>query len=491
MLTGVEIASLVLAILPLVISAIEHRDIGLEPANALLFRSKHKDSLRRTVDENKMRFRQCCEKILSMAEIENIADLLDETDKARLQQLWNNPQMQRALDTTFGGKDLAVILNRVREIQQHVKKLEEYSEAGIVIHTVMSTSRAKDVKQLGKAILALQDILVGEPLSIMIGTAGKAWREEIEKMKSTRAHLQNIYACVESSWGCTCKKDHSVNFQYREVQEADFKIILSPVCSRSRNKLSTASWRIRPLQISTCERVTSNPVMPNTASLCKSLGGSTGLPPLAEISPDHQYLVQVSAALPDPNELIPIWKASRKVLKSPSDRIVVGARLLVTVLQQHDVDWLRPDWTTDEVYLRAGPGCSLYPYFEATFNASKMPATTSGFSGYRSNPTLHSLGIALVELAMGSTIEKLFEDTERDMASKYPALARAIAADRLCDELHKHYVPLTYRNAARYCLKCEFGPEIKEKDLSNDELFSMVYRKAAKPLMECIAGGIY
>jgi hypothetical protein len=126
MVTGVEIASLVLATLSLLISAMEHQDLGLEPFNVLFFRKKHNTTVQGVLEEHKLGFRQCYEKILSMADVENIADLVQERDRAKMVKLWDTPDMRSALDSTFGD-DLGVIWHRVKEIQMHVDRLEKYT----------------------------------------------------------------------------------------------------------------------------------------------------------------------------------------------------------------------------------------------------------------------------------------------------------------------------------------------------------------------------
>ena len=134
MSTGFEIAGIVLATLPLLISAVEHRDFGLEPLNALLFFKRRKVSLRHTVDENTLLFRQCCEKMLSIAMIENIGDLLAAGDIDDKKRLWADPPLQLKLEATFGRRDLNVILPRLQEIHNLVVKLREYSSKSPFFH---------------------------------------------------------------------------------------------------------------------------------------------------------------------------------------------------------------------------------------------------------------------------------------------------------------------------------------------------------------------
>src|SRR6266480_4445731 len=84
MITGVEAAGLVLAILPLLISGLDHYREGLIPIKDWLrYRSEVK-CLIRNLNVEQVRFRIICEKLLSgIVPEEELADLLEWTSLAR------------------------------------------------------------------------------------------------------------------------------------------------------------------------------------------------------------------------------------------------------------------------------------------------------------------------------------------------------------------------------------------------------------------------
>ena len=126
MVTGVEIAGLILGSIPLLISAAEHRDVGLAPLNTLLFWKFQSQKLATVLEEERIAFRHCCEQLLSIAEVENIADLLSEkAGKVELQRLWASSSLKARLQSEFGD-DFRVIEARLAEIQELVNNLEKY-----------------------------------------------------------------------------------------------------------------------------------------------------------------------------------------------------------------------------------------------------------------------------------------------------------------------------------------------------------------------------
>jgi hypothetical protein len=126
MLTGVELAGLVLGSIPLLISAAEHRDVSLTPINVLLFGKKQAQKLSEVLEERRIGFRHCCEQMLSIAEIDFPAKyLLDTKGKAQLHQLWSDTNLAARLKSEFGD-DFRIIELRLGEILASIQKLEKY-----------------------------------------------------------------------------------------------------------------------------------------------------------------------------------------------------------------------------------------------------------------------------------------------------------------------------------------------------------------------------
>ncbi|PSN72734.1 hypothetical protein BS50DRAFT_166377 [Corynespora cassiicola Philippines] len=359
MATGFEPAGIILATLPLLINAIEHRDVGLQPLNTVLFKKKNKEMIQKAVNENSVLFRHCCEKMLSIAEVENIADLLARDNGDKVRDLWADPSMELRLRSAFGQNDFNVIQCRLIEIEGLINKLQTDS-ASLFKQAVKGVSQVKDVKLLGKAIVALKTVLDGESLSVVIGTAGTAWQNEIEDMKTTRTHLLNIHGCVDATWGCECKSEHVINFQCKNVEDDHLTIILAATSARPKSEPTKAPWVLRPLQISSHKATQSKKSKTTANDLCKSLEDQMTVSRLStpSVSQDFFYRIKASTQLPDPKALVPLSDSLKRgsdstislranhghkvLLNTPRDRIAVGARLLMAVLQQHNAPWLPP-----------------------------------------------------------------------------------------------------------------------------------------------------
>jgi len=119
MLTGVEVAGLVLGAIPLLISAAEHRRIGIAPVDGLIFRAKERNRLADSLDNQRLLFKHCCSRLVSIAEIENAGDLLAVGAAER----WKDPDIRRRLKQALG-EAFATFERQVLEIYGIVKRLE-------------------------------------------------------------------------------------------------------------------------------------------------------------------------------------------------------------------------------------------------------------------------------------------------------------------------------------------------------------------------------
>ncbi|KAH0559894.1 hypothetical protein GP486_003586 [Trichoglossum hirsutum] len=501
MVTGVEVAGLILGSIPLLISAAEHRDVGLAPLNTLLFGRSQSQKLAIVLEEEQISFRHCCGRLLSIAEVENIADLLSEkVGKTELQRLWASPSLKARLQSEFGD-DFRVIEARLIEIQELINKLDKYLGSKIFHRAAWSRSQSKDVELLRSKTERLKRLLDGEHLSMAVGSIGDTWRAEIIRTKEIRQHFIDIHACIDSSWGCQCSSDHAINFQYEEVNHNGFTVLFAPSAyAPGSPKTPKATWALQPLRITIPKEQSSTQIQPFTG-LCGSLQQTlnTGLVTVTGGASKLQYCLQkadnataTQALIPLGHLLPPASGLSKHTVPTgrPKDRIILGARLINAVLQHHSTRWLPQDWGTQNVFLRPGSAYSPMPYFEACFS---QPAAGKVQKPWKPpcvrNLTLHNLAIVLIELAHNDSLDHLMNDEERNIlrqpiGSQY---ARVQAASRLVEELPDHLIPDTYCQVVRMCLSGEFGVPLKGKELSDDDLFSAVYRMAAKPLMDSLS----
>jgi hypothetical protein len=126
MVSGVEVAGLVLGSLPLVISAAKHRDIGVTPLNTLFFGKSQKRKLAKVLDTQLVLFKGACAKMLSIAEIEDPGNYMRQgANKTELQSLWASRRLNAQLKSTFGD-DFTTIEEYLENIQQMITKLDKF-----------------------------------------------------------------------------------------------------------------------------------------------------------------------------------------------------------------------------------------------------------------------------------------------------------------------------------------------------------------------------
>lgn len=126
MVTGIEIAGLVLAAIPIGVSAVEHRDVGLKPLNALLFDKKESQDLLDDLEEYALLFRQCCMDMLSVAEVKDKQRYANsKTTAGDLQKIWADPILASTLQMAYGS-NYNIILRRLKQVHTHCETLRKY-----------------------------------------------------------------------------------------------------------------------------------------------------------------------------------------------------------------------------------------------------------------------------------------------------------------------------------------------------------------------------
>jgi hypothetical protein len=144
MVTGIETAGLVLASIPLLISALEHYKEGLHPIKVFFRKPYELGRFYRALDEQKTFLR------LSLVELfgqhlerlspDQIEALQDDTDDLAI--LWSDKILQRSVEETLG---LAYVpyMNNIEKMKAALEKL--VNQKCLYLETVAKVSRRKDV----------------------------------------------------------------------------------------------------------------------------------------------------------------------------------------------------------------------------------------------------------------------------------------------------------------------------------------------------------
>ena len=163
-------------------------------------------------------------------------------------------------------------------------------------------------------------------------------------------------------------------------------------------------------------------------------------------------------------------------------RIRLAKDLAKTVLRYHDTPWLRQSWSCEDIYFfeaRKESGTRSLPNISAPHLNTKFTEHGTGeltrTTGFARNPLLFSLGGVLIELARGSSLEKLHEecDDQYGIDHRRFATARRLAAQADSD------MGRTYDEIVKQLVECVF---LNAEDLNDRELQFQLHEHVVTPL---------
>jgi len=149
-----------------------------------------------------------------------------------------------------------------------------------------------------------------------------------------------------------------------------------------------------------------------------------------------------------------------------ADRLATAVVLASSLLQLPEASWLRPNWTKNNLVFVRGKHRNSYQQvfisrrFEtAKTDASKDMLTSDEPMPYARNVPIFTIGLLLIELCFGKSIEQLRSATDFLPANGMPdGLTRLSTAKRLLDarEIFQRRGE-RYEEAVSRCIFCEFG----------------------------------
>lgn len=168
------------------------------------------------------------------------------------------------------------------------------------------------------------------------------------------------------------------------------------------------------------------------------------------------------------------------------DKFRVAVDLASSVLQLHKTPWLREDWGDSDVYFVHRPGAppsTIYqhPFIYRKFSSTPTntgPAPQPQARRVIRNETLFTLGVLLIELLYGESIEEL--QTPHDLACEGTPGAVWCTAERLVDEEIALEAGQFYSDAVRRCIRCDFNRQ--NMSLDDQEFQQAVYEGVVAPL---------
>lgn len=167
------------------------------------------------------------------------------------------------------------------------------------------------------------------------------------------------------------------------------------------------------------------------------------------------------------------------------DKLRVAVDLASSVLQLYKTPWLDEEWSDNDVYFIHRPGTSVAMVYEHPFVYRKFSSTASSQSRNIPGPcrvirnqTLFTLGILLIELLYGKSIEEL--QSPRDLDCQGTPGVVWCTAERLIEEEIEYEAGPRYLDAVRRCIRCDFNK--KDLSLDNEEFQLAVFEGVISPL---------
>ena len=178
--------------------------------------------------------------------------------------------------------------------------------------------------------------------------------------------------------------------------------------------------------------------------------------------------------------------------------LILAVKLASSVLQLHATSWLGPCWEGHDIMFLDQQEGDTDSRIERPFITKRMVSMESQSSGELSeaalppgvrNHSLFSLGVVLIEIWFGQTMESLRKCSgvkETQQASTTKDLTTAI---RLLDQIYRQAGDW-YGDAVRRCLYCDFDQ--RNTSLEENNMKDSVYRGVIVPLrdhLKALCGG--
>jgi hypothetical protein len=132
-----------------------------------------------------------------------------------------------------------------------------------------------------------------------------------------------------------------------------------------------------------------------------------------------------------------------------------------SVLQLYKTPWLSDDWSSDDVYFVHRPGAPLSSTYQHAFIYRRISSAVSTQESLSRplmrtiirNQTLFNLGVLLIELVYGKSIEDLQTDDDRDCQGALGPMWHTV--ERLAGSIALEAGEL-YSDAVQRCIRCDF-----------------------------------
>lgn len=171
---------------------------------------------------------------------------------------------------------------------------------------------------------------------------------------------------------------------------------------------------------------------------------------------------------------------------SRAERLFIALTVATAVLELHHTPWLRERWTLDDILIHINSGEDLRDrvYVSKDFPEPfdfQLAKQDEDHPGVR-NVTLFALGIVLIELCLGQTLESMRNQYDPlESNGRVNIVTQWATANRMMLKVAGE-AGNRYGDAVRRCLYCEFDQS--DTNLHNDRFREAVYQGVVVPLKE-------
>ncbi|KAI4253148.1 MAG: hypothetical protein LQ352_003858 [Teloschistes flavicans] len=466
MVTGVETAGLVLAALPLVISALQHYNEGLKPLKDFARYKSVINELSNDISLQKCLLRGTCEKLLTgLVDSEShLACLLDgPTSPAwreeqlalrlqeRLQDSYSNYcELVSTISLAFGKLHYKIGLNAQGETLERAVSTPQLLSNNIGACATYSGGRPmfQDTSTASSIAPTFQKILA---LSL------ERFKFKERKSVSFAAALPGIQMTSMQSSGPDMNAG-SAEMPQDQLPGDERNSILS-LCS---TLLSS-----KDMPIKTClGRLEAEEHHYEVITLGQKQQGSNDFLTLHEIIERNHG----TSIMPE-NQMLGVRDSTRLTRKA---RLELAIILASTALQLQTTPWLDTKWSGK--CIRFANGSLQHPFISRAYPGETAAAEAPEAIGSPvRNRSIFGLGVLLLELAVGKPID-CFKNPEQSIPSE-----DFLIASQLLHQLEDNE-GAGYLDAAQACIFCNFGSKAKILDFGNDSFRQAVYEDVIVPL---------
>ena len=261
--------------------------------------------------------------------------------------------------------------------------------------------------------------------------------------------------------------------------------------SRLKNSLVAST-----LRLNSGAGANSSQVSPSRArserieSLCRAMLEPLNLPYLGIIVDDqkkqHRISITKASHSTDTLRTVSLKSLLARGLPGKKDRLILGVKLASSLLQVHNTPWLAESWGSPDVLFITKDDNPLLdkPWFSRRFpspTCTILPRQSTGepLCAEVRNQSIFALGVVLIELWFGKTLENLREMIDLGPRGEVNAITEFATTRRLSEAIYRE-AGEWYGDAVRRCIYCDFNQRCTSLD--TETLKEAVHHGVVLPL---------